>query len=68
MAPALSAPFPAETLPWSPPPMDKRLHHAIGLLRSERLKPLFEHLKREISYAHIRIAATAWNLRPADEE
>ena len=54
--------------PWVPPAMEKRIHHAIGQLGSERLKTLFEHLKSEVSYAHLRIAATAWNLRQAGEE
>ncbi len=54
--------------PWVPLAMEKRINEAIGQLGSERLKPLFEHLKSEISYAHLRIAATAWNLRQSDEE
>ncbi len=52
---------------WIPPAMQKRIDDAIGQLGSERLKPLFEHLNSEVSYAHLRIAATAWNLRQAEE-
>lgn len=54
--------------PWVPPAMEHRINTAIGRLGCERLKPLFEHLDNEISYSHLRIAATAWNLRLAEEE
>jgi ATP-dependent DNA helicase RecQ len=53
---------------WIPPAMQKRIDDAIGQMGCERLKPLFEALNSEVSYAHLRIAAVAWTLRHAEEE
>ena len=54
--------------PWVPAEMKKRVDDAIGQLGCERLKPIFESLNSEVSYAHLRIVATAWNLSQAVEE
>lgn len=47
---------------WIPPALHERIRTAIGQVGCERLKPLFEALNSEVSYHHLRIAATAWNL------
>ena len=52
---------------WIMPAIQERVDEAIGQLGSERLKPLFEYLKGEVAYAHIRIVVIAWNLRQAEE-
>jgi ATP-dependent DNA helicase RecQ len=53
---------------WVPPAMHQRINDAIGHHGTERLKPLFEHLNGEVSYAHIRIAVTVWNLTQSEQE
>ncbi len=53
---------------WVPPTMEKRIQAAIGQLGGERLKPLFDHLNGEVSYPHLRIAVTAWNVRQSVED
>ncbi len=52
---------------WIVPSVQDRVDEAIGQLGSERLKPLFDYLKSEVAYAHIRIVAIAWNLRQSED-
>jgi len=51
---------------WVPPAMQQRVRSAIGEIGAERLKPLFEHLKGEVSYAHLRIVVTAWTIEQSE--
>ena len=52
---------------WIVPSVQERVDEAIGQLGSERLKPLFDYLKSEVAYAHIRIVVIAWNLRQSED-
>jgi ATP-dependent DNA helicase RecQ len=52
---------------WIPPALQDRINAAIGQVGCERLKPLFEALNGEVAYHHLRIAATVWNLRQAED-
>jgi ATP-dependent DNA helicase RecQ len=51
---------------WVPRAMQERVRSAIGELGAERLKPLFEHLQSEVSYAHLRIVVTLWNIEQSE--
>ncbi len=48
---------------WVKPEVNARVLKAIGKVGNERLKPLFEHLKGEVSYDDIRLVAAVWDLQ-----
>jgi hypothetical protein len=48
---------------WIPRETIAIIEEAITKVGTERLKPIFEHLEAKYSYDHIRVVATAYNVR-----
>ncbi|MCA9038199.1 MAG: DNA helicase RecQ [Planctomycetaceae bacterium] len=58
----------ADITTWIPETRCKEIETAIAHVGSDRLKPLFEHLKGQVSYEEIRVVRAAWDVRDAAKE